>query len=170
MFFSKTDKAFDELRPGRRTLTQRERALLLMADGQRSMTDFVPLFADRDEARRIAQNLVTTGYLAFPATPITVAPAADVLPPAPVAADRFDGQRSLASARMFLFDLCERMFARRDPAAASELRDALRASRDRASMLAVAQRMLLAIEQAAGAERAASVRERLDKLLPLDLH
>jgi len=44
MFPTKTDKARNELQGGQRTLTQRERALLLMADGRRSLTDFSPLF------------------------------------------------------------------------------------------------------------------------------
>jgi len=180
MFFSKTDKARDELRPGRRTLTQRERAVLLMADGQRSVTDFAPLFADRDEARNVAQHLLSEGYLAVPAlaaaqvAALAPAPAAPTPPmksesvTPPVAADTFDGKRSLATTRMFLFDLCERMFARRDPAMAEVLRETLREARDRATMLAVADTMLAEIRQAAGDERADAVRDRIHKLLPAE--
>jgi len=175
MFFSKTDKARDELRPGRRTLTQRERAVLLMADGQRSVTDFAPLFADRDEARNVAQHLLSEGYLAVPALAAAQVAALAPTPPMksesvtpPVAADTFDGKRSLATTRMFLFDLCERMFARRDPAMAEVLRETLREARDRATMLAVADTMLAEIRQAAGDERADAVRDRIHKLLPAE--
>ena len=61
MFPTKTDKARNELQGGQRTLTQRERALLLMADGRRSLTDFSPLFPNRDEAERTIQALPQHG-------------------------------------------------------------------------------------------------------------
>ena len=180
MFLIKTEKARQELQPGRRTLGQRERALLLMADGRRSVTDFGALFGSRDEAGRVALHLVQEGYLldsqilrvAAPAP--AVAPSAHALPPAPpaaapepsVSADTFDGKRSLATTRMFLFDLCERMFVRRDPALAARFRETLRGSRDRESMLSVSEAMLGEIEKLAGAGRAASIRERILRLLP----
>jgi hypothetical protein len=176
MFFNKTDKARDELRPGRRTLTQRERAVLLMADGQRSVTDFVPLFTDRDEAVRVARHLLHEGYLHAPAehveapsvvVPDVPQPSAPAVPVA-VSSDPFDGKPSLATTRMFLFDLCERMFARRDPAMAQVLRDTLREARDRATMLAVADTMLAEIRQAAGDERANDIQHRIAKLLPAE--
>jgi hypothetical protein len=165
MFLIKTDKARQELQQGgRRALGQRERALLLMADGQRSVTDFGQLFGSRDEAGRVALHLVQEGYLhrSQPA-----APAAS--PEPPIAADVFDGKRSLATTRMFLFDLCERMFVRRDPILAGQFRELLREARDRDSMLTVAAEMLGEIEKIAGAERAASIRERIAKLLPPEL-
>ncbi|RYF73192.1 MAG: hypothetical protein EOO29_27120 [Comamonadaceae bacterium] len=166
-------------------MSQRERALLLMADGRHSMTDFSPLFGGVEEAGRVAQSLEAQGYLQWSAptgaatvqpirtlapaeAPATMTPdAGEPAPPAPAnSADAFDGKRSLATTRMFLFDLCERMFARRDPAQAERLREALREARDGVTMLVVAETMLADIEQHAGAERAASIRERIDKLLP----
>ncbi len=161
MFPTKTDKARDELKGGQRTLSQRERALLLMADGQRSLTDFSPLFPSRGDAEQAVQGLVARGYLQAPAAqpePVRVA----------AAADAFDGKRSLASTRMFLFDICERMFVRRDPQLAQQLRDALREARDREAMLAIAALMLDEVEKTAGTERAESLRERIDRLLPPD--
>ncbi|MBT2325850.1 hypothetical protein J7E62_26315 [Variovorax paradoxus] len=164
MFLIKTDKAHQELQPGRRALGQRERALLLMADGQRSVTDFGQLFGSRDEAGRVALHLVQEGYLlhAQPMAPQATEPDAE---PA-VAADVFDGKRSLATTRMFLFDLCERMFVRRDPMLAGQFRELLREARERDTMLAAASAMLAEIEKIAGAERATSIRERIGKLLP----
>jgi hypothetical protein len=176
MFPTKTDKARDELQGGQRTLSQRERALLLMADGRRSLTDFSPLFSNRVEAEQAIQALVQRGYLQAPqaaAAPVPAPPG----PPAPIAAaepiqvattsaDTFDGKRSLATTRMFLFDICERMFVRRDPKFALQMRDALREARDREAMLTIAALMLTEIEKTAGPERAESLRERIDKLLP----
>ena len=179
MFLLKTDKAREELRPGRRNLGQRERALLLMADGRHSLTDFGPLFGGVEEAARMVHALQAQGYLQWAAPAGTAAPAPVPQPirtrapaeepaaPAPaVSADTFDGKRSLATTRMFLFDLCERMFARRDPAQAERLRQALREARDGPAMLAVADSMLADIAREAGAERAAAIHERIQKLLP----
>lgn len=188
MFLIKTEKARQELLPGRRTLGQRERALLLLADGQRSVTDFGELFGGRDEAGRVAVHLVREGYLLdsqvlrsaahSPAPAAVHAPAP--VPPAPaqepparaqqpaVSADTFDGKRSLATTRMFLFDLCERMFVRRDPVAAGQFRETLREARDRESMLSVAEAILDEIEKLAGPERAASIRERILRVLPAE--
>ncbi|OUL99045.1 hypothetical protein [Variovorax sp. JS1663] len=182
MFLIKTEKARQELQPGRRTLGQRERALLLMADGRRSVTDFGELFGSRDEAGRVALHLVQEGYLldsqilrtaapAPAAVPAPVAPppeAHPAMPPPSVSADAFDGKRSLATTRMFLFDLCERMFVRRDPLLAGQFRETLREARDRGSMLSVAEAMVGEIEKLAGAERAASIRERILRLLPVE--
>jgi len=172
MFPTKTDKARDELQGGQRTLSQRERALLLMADGRRSLTDFSPLFANRTEAEQAIQALMSKGYLqdaqavaaAAVPTPMPV-PAADPIRIA-TSADTFDGKRSLATTRMFLFDICERMFVRRDPKFALQMRDALREARDREAMLTIAALMLSEIEKTAGAERAESLRERIERLLP----
>jgi hypothetical protein len=188
MFLIKTDKARQELQPGRRTLGQRERALLLMSDGQRSLTDFGELFGGRDEAGRVVTHLLQEGYLrrrdakqpdfepasapaGAPAPEPKSEPVAEFKPEAEPesaanAADSFDGKRSLATTRMFLFDLCERMFVRRDPVLAEQVRQMLRESRDRDTMLSVASAMLDETEKLAGAERAASIRERIDKLLP----
>lgn len=182
MFPTKTDKARDELQGGQRTLSQRERALLLMADGRRSLTDFSPLFTNRSEAEQAIHALVQRGYLEDPqaaamaAAQATAQAAAVAQQPAPLAAaepirlatstDTFDGKRSLATTRMFLFDICERMFVRRDPKFALQMRDALREARDREAMLTIAALMLSEIEKTAGPERAESLRERIDRLLP----
>lgn len=179
MFPTKTDKARDELQGGQRTLSQRERALLLMADGRRSLSDFSPLFTNRQEAEQAIQGLMQRGYLQSPkptaaAEPAVAAPAPAQPAPIPAAepiqvgtsADTFDGKRSLATTRMFLFDICERMFVRRDPKFALQMRDALREARDREAMLTIAALMLTEIEKTAGVERAESLRERIDKLLP----
>lgn len=158
----KTDKGRTELLPGQRSLGQRERAILLVADGRKSTDSLKALF--HGEGRAMVEALLAGGYLIdqAPATP----PPRPV-PPAPSGSvDTFSGPRSLASARMFLFDLSDRMFAARDRALADRFRQALREARDATSMMTVGQAMLTEVERVAGAERAASISARLAKVLP----
>jgi hypothetical protein len=182
MQLHKTEQARAELKPGVRTLGQRERTLLLLADGTKSAQDFRPLFAG--EGEQIALRLLRDGYLETHSNSIPLnTKALATLPmvattaeeqkqnqPGPetvnVSADQFDGKRSLATTRMFLFDICERMFARRNPALADRFREALRDAKDRDAMLAVSRDMIDEIEKVAGHERADSISERLAMLLP----
>lgn len=195
MLLQKTDKARTELRPGVRTLGLRERSMLLLADGNKSLTDFRPMFDG--EGEQMALALLQQGYLepvriastsapqaqapsapmrftvsataqAVVARPAAVPQAAAAAPAvAPAASsDSFEGKRSLATTRMFLFDICERMFARRAPALAESFREALRNAKDRESMLAASRDMIAEIERVAGAERADSISERIAMLLP----
>ncbi len=157
---NKTDKGRTELHPGQRTLGQRERAILLVADGRKSTASLEALF--QGEGRAIVALLLAGGYLIDDSPPApTPAPAA---PRGSV--DTFSGPRSLASARMFLFDLSDRMFAPRDRAMAEGFRAALREARDATSMVAVGREMLAEIERVAGSERASAVADRLTKVLP----
>lgn len=153
MGLTKTDKARFELQAGQRTLGQRERALLLLADGHRNAQE-VGAFLGQ-EGEQLVLKLLHDGYL-------TRQQVATV----PVAADPFDGKRSLATTRMFLFDICERMFARRAPELAASFREALRNARDRNSMLEVSHTLLAEVESAAGPDRANALRERIALLLP----
>jgi len=66
---------------------------------------------------------------------------------------------------MYLFDVCERTFAR-VPVVAERFRELLRNARDRDSMLVVADEMLIEIETRAGSDRAGNVRMRIHELLP----
>lgn len=174
MLLQRTDKARNELLPGIRTLGLRERSLLLLADGNKSLLDINAVMGG--QAEPIVLDLVRRGYLQSTARvaatrPMPVPVAAPSPAPTPAAApvastDSFDGKRSLATTRMFLFDICERMFARRDPALADQFREALRHAKDRDSMLAAGREMLAEIEKAAGPERADSISERIAMLLP----
>ncbi|MEO5794946.1 MAG: hypothetical protein ABIP34_07985 [Rhodoferax sp.] len=153
MGLTKTDKARAELQPGQRSLGQRERALLLLVDGHKTVHEVAAYLGH--EGEQLVLQLLRDGYLTQPQ-------AAAV----PVAADLFDGKRSMATTRMFLFDICERMFARRAPALAESFREALRNARDRSSMLDVSHTMLAEVESAAGPERAKALRDRIALLLP----
>lgn len=199
MQLHKTSRARAELQRGVRTLGQRERTLLLLADGSRSARDFQALFDGDGE--EIALRLLSEGYLERQPAPASARPvpakaaprqaarpaderAASARPFAPsetpseappsslgaqyAGADPFEGKRSLATTRMFLFDICERMFARRSPAMAQYFHEELRNAKDRPSMLATSRKMLEHIETVAGHERADALSERIAMLLPED--
>jgi hypothetical protein len=175
MRLKKTDKARAELRPGSRTLGQRERTLLLLFDGQRTTSDVGKLFTG--ELNELASKLLNEGFLAkveqdsrLPdARPANrqAPPQNGGQPSAKSGSDPFEGKRSLATTRMFLFDICERMFVRRAPEQAKYFLDALRNARDGETMLAAARMMIAEIEIIAGPERADSISERIAMLLPV---
>lgn len=161
LLLQKTDKARLELSPGMRTLSLRERSLLLLADGK-PLPDLQAMY--NGIGAQIVDNLMRQGYLAAPALlPANCADAAPRAQPGKPA----EAPRSLAGARMYLFDTCERLFARRDPVLAQQLREALRAARDRCAMLDVSEAMFEEVALSAGAERAAGLRERFGQLLPV---
>jgi hypothetical protein len=178
MQLQKTDKARAELQGGSRTLGQRERALLILADGKTTVHAVNHLF--NGQAQILAHQLIEAGYLvgidlkrpsssrtpAQAPAPAAAVPAPASEPASANAADRFEGKRSLATTRMFLFDICERMFVRRAPEQAEAFREALRNAKDRESMLAAAREMIAAVETLAGPERADSLSERIAMLLP----
>jgi hypothetical protein len=168
----KTEKGRDELRPGHRSLGQRERALLLVADGQHTESKLADLFSG--EGRQLLDRLLAQGYLqrqlpAKTAPPELQHPEIRSSTGSATHGEQFIGTRSLATARMFLFDLSERLFAPRDKALASHYRDALREARDAAAMLAVGRAMIADVEAMAGSERADGISERLAKMLPAHL-
>ena len=175
MTLIKTDKALAELSTRQRTLNIKERALLLLADGR---TPAQTLLAQVRTTEDVLAKLVSAGFLMPSSTPLPHAASlsaqaslaqvepSEVESTLPVAADRFNGQRSLATARMYLFDMAERLFARRTPELAEAIRNDLREARDVDAMLEVAHRLLRTIEETAGSERASAISERLTKLLP----
>lgn len=175
MKLEKTEKARDELYGSLRKLGRRERTLMILVDGKRTLKDIELIL--KEETRPLAEALIREGYLTgisltppktlqqmpdFASTPRSAVAQ-------PVNADTFNGKRSLATTRMFLFDICERMFARRAPEQAEAFRNAFRNARDRESMLAAAREMMEGIEQIAGPERADSISARIAMLLPVEL-
>jgi hypothetical protein len=73
---------------------------------------------------------------------------------------------NLAGTRMYLFDMCERMFANRHEDKAQVLRHLLREARDLPGLQEAALQLLQAVQEHAGSERADALRERLQHLLP----
>lgn len=175
MTIRRTAKADEELRPGTRTLGLRERSILLLANGRRTTAELVMLLDPASKA--LLSKLIGSGYLIAPeaglhtAAQTIVANAVSFAAPAVAAppADTFECKRSLAATRMYLFDLCERMFTRREPQQAERFREALRTATDRGTLLAAARDMLQLIDQVAGAERAESIHQRIAMLLPPEL-
>lgn len=155
----KTEKALTELRTRSRTLGLKERALLLLADGQKSAAELLTLVqADAP----VLQRLVAEGYLAPLPTPTE--PPRVTRPQ--VSADPFHGKRSLATARLYAMDMVERLFARSDPALAQALHQQLRQAKNRDAVVEVSHALLERVAAVAGQSRADSIRERLDLLLP----
>lgn len=164
MLLQKTEKARLELLPGVRTLSLRERSLLLLVDGK-PLSDLQAMY--NGIGAQIVDNLMRQGYLAGPAHPPAPSSAsAATQGPSGQRPEPGEALRSLAGARMYLFDACERLFARRDPVLAQQFREALRAAKDHVSMLDVGEAMFEEVALTAGAERAASLRERFEQLLP----
>ena len=162
MLLLKTDKARQELAPGMRTLSLRERSLLLLAEGK-PLAELRAMYSGG--GAEIVEHLLSQGIcrclhprcktLTPPAPqPSALRPEA-VTPPEPS-----DHLRSLAGARMYLFDICERLFARRDPALAQHFHSALRAAVT-GTACCVGESLLEEVSQLAGPSEAETIRERM---------
>lgn len=174
MVLQKTAFALQELQPGSRQLPQRARSVLLMAGGK-TLDELRALLGG--DLAALALQLVEQGYLQFTktGTPTTAAPsaAAPVVAAAvstPQAADApapvvTPAHPQMAGMRMYLFDLCERMFANRHEALAQALRTQLREARDLPTLRQAGLALLDAVHTHAGEERAASLRQQLAVLL-----
>lgn len=179
MILQKTAKAQEELQPGSRQLPQRARSLLLLAGGK-SMEELAAMLGSDHAA--LAQQLVEQGYLqlmptsgskerslatphpAIPLAKVGDSPATPALAPAEEATDSTPAI-NMAGTRMYLFDMCERLFANRHEALAQTLRTQLREARDLTSLRSAGISLLAAVQEYAGEERAQSLRERLAALL-----
>lgn len=182
MILLKTAKALEELQPGSRQLPQRARSVLLMVGGKRM--DEIQSLLGADHAA-LAQDLIDQGYLQLIAAsgaqtpamapslaparlaPATTTPAKTTLvTPAPAkAAPAQTPSINMAGTRMYLFDMCERLFANRHHSLAQELREQLRQARDLQALRGASLRLLSAVQEHAGEDRAQSLRERLAGLL-----
>ena len=188
----KSERAKQELASKQRTLSVRERSALFLADGIRTRDELVWLLQG-DVG--MLQKLITDGYLipaeilgakattplptfsslSAPSRPAPLTPpggfngldtiSSDVATPTS-SSDSFEGKRSLATTRMFLFDIVERMFVRKMPELANHYRDQLRGAKDRVSMLTIASDIIINVEEIAGHDRADGLSERLAMMLP----
>jgi len=180
MVLYRTDKAHAEFRPGVRSLGLRERTLLLLVDGRRTSSELTVMFDGLAEP--LVQKMLQDGFLSFDRATPAVLPKdsrpglAQEARPAEVdawpqtlsgTAETASARRSLAAARMFLFDMSERMFARREPELADRFRMALRDAKDRESMLLVSTDMIATVESMDASERAETIRQQIELLLPL---
>ena len=150
MFLQRISKAQTELAPGQRSLGLRERSLLLLAEGM-PVSKLHAMY--HGEGAALVQRLVQEGYL----QPLAPCP--------PAGHPTATNTPSLAGVRMYLFDLCERLFANRMHETAAHLRHLLREARDVDSMLAARDQLLHAVHTHAGAERAEAIRQQLSSML-----
>ncbi|MCF3528965.1 MULTISPECIES: hypothetical protein [Stenotrophomonas] len=164
----KTELARTALQAHRAPLDMRQRRLLILCDGQRSITDLTGLLGQ--DAPAMVIQLVQAGYLstgtgaAAPPPP----PAATVEPqpatPAAAAAIAVERRRSLVSARIYVLGILE---MQRHPQAAALFRD-LQQARAESEVLQVlhsAMRMLPGLTSEGYCQR---VRQRLLEALPLE--
>lgn len=164
MILQKTAKARLELQPGSRQLPQRSRSVLLMAGGKN--LDQIHAMLGSDHAA-LAQQLVVQGYLQWSKVEGSTLsnPALAPVDSASAQSSAMSPSINLAGTRMYLFDLCERLFANRHQTLAQTLRTQLQEARDPTALRTASLSLLMAVEQHAGEERAQALRERLGSLL-----
>lgn len=166
----KTELARTALQAHRAPLDMRQRRLLILCDGQRSITDLTGLLGQ--DAPAMVIQLVQAGYLSTgtgaAAPPPPPPPAATVVPqpatPAAAAATAVERRRSLVSARIYVLGILE---MQRHPQAAALFRD-LQQARAESEVLQVlhsAMRMLPGLTSEGYCQR---VRQRLLEALPLE--
>jgi hypothetical protein len=170
----KTELARTALQAHRAPLDMRQRRLLILCDGQRSIADLTGLIGQ--EAPAMVIQLVQGGYLETSTVPASPpAPSAPAAPhaapqpapapvPAPAAAAPVERRRSLVAARIYLLGILE---MQRNPMAAALFRDLqqARAEDDVVKVLQAALQVLPGMTSEGYCQR---VRQRLLEALPLE--
>ncbi|CTP89245.1 hypothetical protein XTPLMG728_2173 [Xanthomonas translucens pv. poae] len=155
----KTALALAALKSHAAPLDMRQRRVLILADGQRSVDELAALGGSN--AAAIVQALLQQGYL-DDGRASTAAPAAQT-PPAVAPADP---RRALLNARMYLLDLLQ---LQRHPASRS-LQQLLRDAREDADTLQAIAHALRAMPEMTSERYAQRIRERVLEVLPAPLH
>lgn len=166
----KTDLARTALQAHRAPLDMRQRRLLILCDGQRSIADLTGLLGQ--DAPAMVIQLVQAGYLstgpaaAAPSPPAVAGPAraASAQAPAAPAATPVERRRSLVAARIYVLGILE---MQRHPQAAALFRDLqqARAEEEVLQRLHSAMQMLPGLASDGYCQR---VRQRLLEALPLE--
>ncbi|HDS1653441.1 TPA: hypothetical protein QEL76_001355 [Stenotrophomonas maltophilia] len=166
----KTDLARTALQAHRAPLDMRQRRLLILCDGQRSIAELTGLLGA--EAPAMVIQLVQAGYLSTGQATATPSPSAVIAPepiaaaPAPAAAPAtpVERRRSLVAARIYVLGILE---MQRHPQAAALFRDLqqARAEDEVLQRLQSAMQMLPALTSDGYCQR---VRQRLLEALPLE--
>ena len=164
----KTDLARTALQAHRAPLDMRQRRLLILCDGQRTLADLTGLIG-QDAAAMVIQ-LVQAGYLstgtAAPPPPAATAASAPTTPAAAPAAPATGSERrrSLVAARIYVLGILE---MQRHPQAAALFRELqqARAESDVLQVLQSAMRRLPGLTSEGYCQR---VRQRLLEALPLE--
>ena len=163
MALHKTDLARDTLaRNTGTTLSLRERRVLILADGRRTLADLRQLLVGEDVGPLVT-TLLVRGFLRDDAATVPAAaptPATTPLPAAAPAPAR--NRRSLAAAKMYVADQLQ---LQRDPAIAIH-RDAVHAARDDEALLVAMAAATRAMATRTSASVGDRMRERVREALP----
>lgn len=156
----KTELARTALQAHRAPLDMRQRRLLILCDGQRSITDLTVLLGQ--DAPAMVIQLVQAGYLSTGTG--AAAPPPPPATPAAAAATAGERRRSLVAARIYVLGILE---MQRHPQAAALFRDLqqARAESDVLQVLQSAMQMLPGLTSVGYCQR---VRQRLLEALPLE--
>ncbi|KLD79308.1 hypothetical protein FZ025_11440 [Xanthomonas hyacinthi] len=152
----KTALALAALQSHAAPLDMRQRRVLILADGQRSVEELTALGGSN--AAAIVQALLQQGYLDDGR--------AAAAPRAAPAAAPADPRRALLNARMYLLDLLQ---LQRHPAS-RPLQQQLRDAREDAATLQAIVDALRAMPEMTSERYAQRIRERLLEVLPAPLH
>ncbi|HDS1215617.1 TPA: hypothetical protein QEF70_002072 [Stenotrophomonas maltophilia] len=157
----KTELARTALQAHRAPLDMRQRRLLILCDGQRSITDLTVLLGH--DAPAMVIQLVQAGYLST-GTGAAAPPPPPPATPATAAATAGERRRSLVAARIYVLGILE---MQRHPQAAALFRDLqqARAESDVLQVLQSAMQMLPGLTSVGYCQR---VRQRLLEALPLE--
>ncbi len=164
----KTDLARTALQAHRAPLDMRQRRLLILCDGQRTLADLTGLIG-QDAAAMVIQ-LVQAGYLstgtAAPPPPAAAAAPAPATPAAAPAAPATGSERrrSLVAARIYVLGILE---MQRHPQAAALFRE-LQQARAESDVLQVLQSAMRTLPGLASEGYCQRVRQRLLEALPLE--
>lgn len=167
----KTDLARTALQAHRAPLDMRQRRLLILCDGQRTLADLTGLIG-QDAAAMVIQ-LVQAGYLstgtaattAPPPSAAAAAPAPTTPAAAPAApATGSERRRSLVAARIYVLGILE---MQRHPQAAALFRE-LQQARAESDVLQVLQSAMRTLPGLASEGYCQRVRQRLLEALPLE--
>ncbi|HEL4832079.1 hypothetical protein R1L06_01780 [Stenotrophomonas sp. C4297] len=164
----KTDLARTALQAHRAPLDMRQRRLLILCDGQRTIADLTGLLGQ--DAPAMVIQLVQAGYLSTgvpapsPATAVAPVPTPPAAAPAALAAPAVERRRSLVAARIYVLGILE---MQRHPQAAALFRDLqqARAEDEVLQRLQSAMQMLPGLTSEGYCQR---VRQRLLEALPLE--
>ncbi|QDY51065.1 hypothetical protein [Stenotrophomonas maltophilia] len=162
----KTDLARTALQAHRAPLDMRQRRLLILCDGQRTIADLTGLLGQ--DAPAMVIQLVQAGYLSTgvpapsPATAVAPVPTPAAAAPAALAAPAVERRRSLVAARIYVLGILE---MQRHPQAAALFRDLqqARAEDEVLQRLQSAMQMLPGLTSDGYCQR---VRQRLLEALP----
>ncbi|MCW0367291.1 hypothetical protein [Xanthomonas sacchari] len=154
----KTALALAALQSHDAPLDMRQRRVLILADGQRSVEELATLGGRGADA--IVQGLLEQGYL-DDGRGVAAATVAASAPPPPA-----DPRRALLNARMYLLDLLQLQRHPASPALQLQLR-AAREEQDTLRAIALALRTMPEMTSERYAQR---IRERVLEILPASLH